>query len=90
MEKEEKGRVKEKTKENSKEDSKKEKKKSVWSFQAISILLLIVIIALILIVVQVPYTTTNAIKEQISEKNVLKKIYLLLLISEQDLNTKLL
>lgn len=64
MEKEEKEKVKEKSKENSKE----EKKKSVWSFQAISILLLIVIIALILIVVQVPYTTTNVIKEQTSEE----------------------
>jgi len=77
MEKEEKGRVKEKTKENSKENSKEsskeEKKKSVWSFQAILILLLIVIIALILIVVQVPYTTTNAIKEQISEKKCSKE-----------------
>ncbi len=68
---------KEKTKEKSQEtkelkedkDSKKtkklkdEKKRSAWSLQSISILLLIVLIALVLIIIQVPYTSTNAVKE---------------------------
>lgn len=59
MEKEE----KEKGKEKNKESVKEEKKKSIWSLQAISLLLLIVLIALVLIIIQVPYTTTNVIKE---------------------------
>ena len=65
MEKEEKEKVKEKNKENVKE----EKKKSIWSLQAISLLLLIILIALVLIIIQVPYTTTNAIKENVSVEN---------------------
>jgi hypothetical protein len=65
MEKEEKEKVKEKNKENVKE----EKEKSIWSLQAISLLLLIILIALVLIVIQVPYTTTNAIKENVSVEN---------------------
>jgi len=65
MEKEEKEKVKEKNKENVKE----EKKKSIWNLQAISLLLLIVLIALVLIIIQVPYTTTNAVKENVSVEN---------------------
>lgn len=65
MEKEEKEKVKESKKENSKE----EKKKSIWNLQAISLLLLIVLIALVLIIIQVPYTTTNVVKEKVPTEN---------------------
>lgn len=65
MEKEEKEKVKEKNKESVKE----EKKKSIWNLQAISLLLLIVLIALVLIIIQVPYTTTNVVKEKVPVEN---------------------
>lgn len=70
MEKEEKEKVKEKNKVKPKTEKidnieKTEKKKSVWSAQSLTILLLIALISIVLIIIQVPYTTTNVVKETV-------------------------
>lgn len=48
---------------------KKEKGRGLTFLQVISLILIIIIIALLLIVVQVPYTTTNAVKETVQIQN---------------------